>query len=348
MRPLLPLAIAFLLLAQPVAALDVELRAETHRQLPLEPNPFMVKLVNDTDQDLYVSPSFETLQLQIWSDGQWKTCMPMGPPGLSSAQVDWEILVSGATRELSVPRLMCLCDSPLISSPCAINEWYSREDTYRFKVIWSHHPPGSSGRSPESSVPVFNGTVESNVLDVEVLRPAGVDAQALAWARKKGVVPISHEVLAAYPNSIYAAHLWHSATSAIVDTPPSKVLEAIEQEFLPPLHVYVVGADGTVAQQQLPGREALETRRDSIEALLETAASVWVEDSLRLRLAIDELALKNKSAAIDHLQVLAENARDRVKRLAKEYLAMMIDKGMIEREAVDAEVVAELPLALAE
>jgi len=98
---------------------------------------------------------------------------------------------------LAVPASRCLCRENFSSQPCA--DWTERPGTYRLRVTLAPYtdvdaPPGALGE-----------TLQSNVVEIRVKEPAGLDAEAIAWAKGS---PMKVGVLKAFPSSEYAALFW--------------------------------------------------------------------------------------------------------------------------------------------
>ena len=91
------------------------------------------------------------------------------------------------------------------------------------------------------------------------------------------------------------------------------------------------------------GRDLIDWRAKWIGIVLKNHPDIWYADHLKLRLAIDQIAMKNYQAGESDLDKLSREAMPEVAERAKVYLSLMKQKGWVsapvEKSAPEAVVV---------
>ena len=93
--------------------------------------------------------------------------------------------------------------------------------------------------------------------------------------------------------------------------------------------VPVPGARDKSGLAPLSGQAAVEWRQKWFGIVLKSHPDIWFADALRLKLAVDQAALRNYQAAQADLEAIAKDDKARMAPKAKEYLSLMKQKGWI-------------------
>lgn len=155
------------------------------------------------------------------------------------------------------------------------------------------HELERSGPSPSGAA---EWTLTSNGIALSVEEPQGVDAEALAWARKEGHHPVSVEVANEFPSSRYTARVvWQLVT--IHDASPEQLKESMDRGFYP-------GRSSVPDPSSPDGRRAVNTGEDMArwrieqgERLLREQRDFPYERDVRLSVALSYAAIGNEAKA---------------------------------------------------
>jgi len=211
--------------------------------------------------------------------------------------------------------------------------------------VSSHGPyiPRKNGRLLEE-IEAWEGEVLSEPVSVEIVQPTGEDLDAYRAYLDPRQPPEFRfaRQLREFPTSSYAAHIVYKESLGFAGSDPSLALRAMETgSFLG--HRPVPDHTQRRGWRTLSPEEGVLWREKWYSLVLTHHPDIWFADEMRLRLALDQLAIKNTEQATTLLQALAEGAKGRVQKRAGQYLAIMINRGMIKPSAIPAKLRAKLP-----
>ena len=184
----------------------------------------------------------------------------------------------------------------------------------------------------------WEGRIESEICQFEVKPPTGIDLEAYNYFKGDPLSKPS-ELLQKYPTSTYAGYVACPPNQWTSNTAPERILKAIETGS------YLSGGslpDDTGQSKDgwlyLGGKDLIEWRAKWVGIVLKNHPDIWYADDLKLRLAVDQIALKNYQAAESDLDKLSKEAKLEVAEKAKKYLSLMKDKGWIKVPKVNEEI----------
>ena len=203
-------------------------------------------------------------------------------------------------------------------------------------------PPDLTG-ALEGKKP-WKGEIRSETVTIEIEEPSGDDVAAYhAYVEPRQDPKFYYaRQLRDHPTSTYAANIVYKECSGLVLSDPQMVLRSIETGSFAGKNP-VPDPASPRGWTTLEGEEVVAWREKWFGIVLSNHPDIWFADELRLRLALDQVALGNQGAGTDQLEALARDANETVGGLAREFLSLMIEKGMIERDSVDENLVAKLP-----
>ncbi len=165
-----------------------------------------------------------------------------------------------------------------------------------------------------------------------VQAPTGEDAAA--YQVFKGD-PLAHpaDLLQRFPTSTYTAHIVYQRSGAegLSESDPSKIAEALTggMGLMGEIWVPVPGATDKSGLAPLSGQAAVDWRLKWFNIILTNHPDIWFADQLRLKRAVDQVALKNYQVGAADLQTLSQQAKPDVAQKAQTILSAMKQKGWI-------------------
>ena len=203
-------------------------------------------------------------------------------------------------------------------------------------------------------------------IPVEVRQPTGQDAAYLKAlhdalrqyeksahpVRMKGVPLSWHEVLSSFrihsgqialsrfPTSSYAAYVVYGTMHGFMQGEQSMFLRSIERgTYLANSYPDDTGKskDGW---RSLQGDAAAAWWSKWINIILTNHPDIWFADQLRLKRAVDQVALKNYQIGAADLETLSKEATPEVAQKAQKMLGMLRTKGWIKKEPPTSQVKA--------
>jgi hypothetical protein len=302
-------------------ALSLELRPTT--VILGEPLGFKVEWRNGTDAPVSLSTCDTQEGFRRWlvvrrpdgalEHGRWESrAMPMHPlaPGATATFVD--------DLQGSEPSLF--------ATPGRYQVWAEHVSAGRVYM------EGQIAGQPLKYWDYWKGRVESNVCDLEVREPTGVDREA--YDRFGGQPMRAPELLRDFPTSTYTAYvirdftsrgLSGSANDAIVDEFKDGAAGVLRDIPCPPSVSPCVQHDTLETR----GVKALDWTAEWIDLVLKTHPDIWFADEMRLRLALDEFIAGKSALGASDLENLAKNARPEIAEKASEILALLKQKEVV-------------------
>ncbi|HTG84900.1 MAG TPA: hypothetical protein VL853_08810, partial [Gemmatimonadales bacterium] len=184
--------------------MSLELRTSKPALLVAEPYDLRLTLVNHGSGSIAVARTFYSYAkiLLITEDGQVE-CESGNPGVKGAAEVNWEVIAPRAELALGLPAFQCLCKGDH-SAGC--QDWLYRPGIYKLRVVFAHHPNDAGVAAATATPPqgVVDATLESNLIEIRVNEPIGIDADALAWAESINEHPLSVNVINRFPSSTYS------------------------------------------------------------------------------------------------------------------------------------------------
>ena len=159
----------------------------------------------------------------------------------------------------------------------------------------------------------FGSIRQKPVLWEEVLRSHRVDTKSIA--------------LFNHPTSTYAAYLVYSRMAGFGTQDPSAYFGSIEGETFNSNSYPVEAGDSKDNQQWLKGQEAADWWTKWYDVILKNHPDIWFADEMRLKRAVDRIALKNYSLAEAELDALAKDPNFKYRDKARLCLDLMKQKG---------------------
>jgi hypothetical protein len=166
--------------------------------------------------------------------------------------------------------------------------------------------------------PKFSGPYQGALKWMEVSDSARVQSQQIA--------------LSQYPTSTYAAYVVYETSGAkgLMSSDPAYVCQSIaEGSFLSSGSVPDDTGKCKDGWQSLTMEGVLKWREKWFSIVLKNHPDIWFADELRLKKAVDQIALKNYQAGAADLEQLCSNAKPDVAKKARQYLGLIKQKGWI-------------------
>ncbi len=322
------------------------LRLLTPRVLPGEPLFIQIGFHNGTSAPVSLStgdgaPGSKRQLMLRKPDGtvavvQWPSAdMPMHPlaPGESAVFQD----------DLGGSELL------LLTSPGKYELWAEYESAGR--VYWQGEVYGR----PRRYTDYWKGSLKSNTCSFEVIEPQGEDRQAYdGWLKPYATgekslmgkyqgretvlvdgrqecrpVNLLNEILRQYPTSTYAAYVVYDIMRGFGEGDQAVFMNSVETGIY--LSNSYPGDTGKNMDgwKWLKGKEAADWWSKWIGIILKNHPGIWFADELRLKLAVDQVALKNYQGGAADLEVLSKQAKPDVAQKAQSILDAMKQKGWI-------------------
>ncbi len=283
--------------------LKLHLSSMKKTQLAGELWDFRLRLLNSGPAPAFVEPSLLRVGLEMQVESEWIECRRsfVGTPGVRDLR--WQRIDPGA--EMSLPIAYYICRKDLSSANA---DWWDTPGIYAFRASTSHRVPPQvlerSGPAPEGA---NEWTLDSNILELSVSEPVGIDAQALRWAREHGHYPVSLEVANEFPSSRYAAlAVWPLLT--IHDGDPEQVKEYIDKGFYPGRSSVPDPSSPDGRRTVSRGTDMASWRIEHGERLLREQQNFPYERDVRLSVAVGYAVLGKKDQAMRLLNALEDEA----------------------------------------
>ena len=270
------------------SGLILELQTRKTEQLVGEPADLRLFLRNEGSEPVVFSESWLSVQPITLNVGDAPiTCTREGMGIRGAPGASWTTLQPGARWRVKVPIFRCLCQAEPVA-PC--DDWLTKPGTYTLQMGIDHHPEkSSSNRSGGRPSGVWRGQLTSKAVQIRVLAPEGVDAEAWAHAKAIGESPYSGESLKRFPSSRYAALAWYSHIN-IEDADPSAVAALIARgRFL--VTNAVPDPESPDGWASLSGADLARWRIEHAQRILQEQPRFPYTGQLRLAIAVNEVAL---------------------------------------------------------
>jgi len=193
---------------------------------------------------------------------------------------------------------------------------------------------------------VWEGKLHSNEAVIQVLAPQGEDMKAWVQLTHPSNAALdgkcaffltqnSQTLLKDFPSSTYAAYVIHGIMSGFMQWDPNDekkrgyFIGGLETgSFLSNSYPDDTGKskDGW---RSMSGKEAADWWAKWYDIILKNHSDIWFADELRLKKAVDQLALKNYQTGAADLDTLSKQAKPEVAEKAKQYLDLIKKKGWI-------------------
>ena len=265
-----------------------------------------------------VERGFLRVSLEIKMGGDWVDCrLPYAREG-GVRQVEWQRIEPGAAIELQVNNYLCR-KKPEGSTEA---DWWETPGDYTFRASVSQRIPEHalerSGPAPQGA---SEWTLESNLVEVVVREPVGVDAEALAWARENGHHPVSIEVEGKFPTSYYGALMvWQRLT--LHDGTPEQIADSIQKGFYPGRYSIPDASSHEGQRTVSAGEEMARWRIEHGERLLREQPDFPHEREVRLSVAVSYAALGQKDQAMRLLNAIRNGTGTPESQWASRFLTL--------------------------
>ncbi len=179
--------------------------------------------------------------------------------------------------------------------------------------------------------------IQSNHIKFRIVKPTGIDLEVYNKYHNScnQITLTAQDLLQKFPTSTYAAYAVCPPNQWTSNTDPEKILKAIESgSYLSSGSVIDDTGKSKDGYLYLGGKELVEYRTKWIGIVLKNHPDIWYADDLRLRLAVDQIALKNYKQGESDLRNLSEENKGEVAEKARRYLDLMKQKGWIKEEEV--------------
>lgn len=321
-------ALLFFLLTELLAAraealegLTLRLVAKSGTQLVGDAADLRLLLANEGATSAYVDRGFLDLHIEVEMMDVWVTCgqMHRGTPGVRT-EAQWQRIDPGAELLIGLKGgYWCPEDAGPVYSG---RDWREVPGDYKLRVDVSHvilpHELERVGPAPDGA---RDWTLRSNVVEISVKDPVGIDAEALRWARQQKDSPVSIEVANKFPESRYAA-LLIGRRMTIGDAQPEYVKGLIEKGGYPPLD--------SVPDPSFPnGWRSINTAEemarwliDQGESLLRNQQGFPYERDVRLAVALSYAAIGNKEKSTELLNAIKSEKGTPEGQWAARFLAL--------------------------
>lgn len=299
--------------------LEIRYSSLKRTQLAGEPTDLRLFLVNGGAAPAHVARCFLTNDIRMEIEGEWVECVRwQGTPGVPD--VEWQQVDPGA-QVLIGGRELFWC--PKDAGPASNRrDWREVAGNYKLQVEVSHRIPSDevarTGPPPDGA---REWTLRSNIIDIAVKEPYGIDAEALQWARQHGHAPISVQVANQFPSSRYAAlTVWWSLTT--VNTDPEHTRSLIAKGLYPGSNSVPDPGSPNGWRSVNKGEDMARWRIEQGERLLREQQDFPYERDVRLSIAVSYAVLGNKEKATQLLRALAKEARVPESPWAERFLAL--------------------------
>lgn len=202
------------------ASFELRLTTRLPEQLPYLFPDMRLEVVNSSASAMQFPMNAYHVLLYLETDEGWRECRPLvqsRPRPLAS--IEWKEVAAGESFQTGIPGSRCA------EGKGTWFEWANEPGTHRVMAkltTYAHRigvPPGA-----------FDGVLESNVLEFRVKEPAGVEAEAIAWAKGS---PMKVELLDVFPTSEYAAFFIYGVSARLDQADPVKIRSLLERGRYP-------------------------------------------------------------------------------------------------------------------
>jgi hypothetical protein len=168
--------------------------------------------------------------------------------------------------------------------------------------------------------------------DPKTLKGGTMESKALQWGEVLHTTRANAEAicLTRHPTSTYAAYVVYACMAGFAKQDPAVVLGVVHDENSYNSNSY---PDDTGKSKDgwrwLKGKEAVDWWARWYDIILKSHPDIWFADELRLKRAVDQLALKNYQAAQAELELISKDEKAPMAHKAKEYLGLMKQKGWV-------------------
>lgn len=301
--------------------MSLQLRSAKVEQLVAEPYDLRLALANHGSEAISVARAFYMYEriLLTTEDGQVE-CQ-IADRGLRGApKLEWETIKPQEELKLSLPAFSCLCQG---GESAGCRDWLQKPGKYTLKVVLSHHPveTGEVSSASKSGGLPLDGTLESNPVNVRVLEPTGVDADALTWAQSINEHPFSVKVINKFPSSKYAALVVYGKVN-LEGTDPVTVKKLLNRGVFPSWNS-VPDPASPDGWSSLHGSEFARWQVEQAERILRDRPDFPYAGQLKLVIGVDNLALGKKANGMTVLRDLARRPDKPEGAWAKDFLALL-------------------------
>jgi hypothetical protein len=267
------------------------------------------------DPNLWIEVRLPNGASKSWATGTVPAALPIRAP---------------VTIEKGQPAGYSIDYSNIVETTCAPG-LYGVRLRYRVDTGWNNYDA------------FWKGEAVSNWVNIEITAPEGEDAAI--WTRFRAQVPdgacwdfhrwaVYHgaEILVSFPSSTYAAYVVYEASGAkgLMSSDPAYVCQSIaEGSFLSSGSVPDDTGKCKDGWQSLTMEGVLKWREKWFSIVLKKHPDIWFADELRLKKAVDQIALKNYQAGAADLEQLCASAKPDVAEKARQYLGLIKQKGWI-------------------
>lgn len=213
--------------------------------------------------------------------------------------------------------------------------------------VWIEYNPGnlSSGYIEKHSI--LSTPVESNHVFLNIKMPSGLDLEIFEKHHNScnHISLTPQELLQKYPTSTYAAYSIYEYIKGFSSNNPSAVMGQMEGAY-PIYNVNSYPDDNPENKRgwiDLRGKTAFEWWSKWIGIILKNHPDIWFADELRLKNAVNLIAMKRYQEAETELSKLEAKDQFQYKGAAKEYLSLMRQEGWIENVKANEKIETELP-----
>lgn len=299
---------------------ELRLVATKTTQLVGETPDVQLFLLNNSTAPIYVDQGFLRTSIEMKIDDDWVNCgqMTRGTPGVRT-EAQWNRIDPDAELLIGIGSYWCPEDAGPVSQG---RDWTENSGTYQLQVEVSHRIPADAlsriGPAPDGA---RVWTLRSNIVEVSVDDPVGIDEQAFRWAQEHGHSPLSVEVANNFPSSRYGALVvWQSLT--IHDGSPEHIKDFVEKGFYPGRSSVPDASSPNGRRSVSAGEDMARWRIEQGERLLREQENFPYEQDVRLSVAVSYAAVGEKDKATELLQELKSEEGSRESRWAEHFLTL--------------------------
>lgn len=178
----------------------------------------------------------------------------------------------------------------------------------------------------------WSGEVRSEEVHIQFEKAAGLDAEAY-MSLKNCPMCDPAKLLKDFPTSTYAAYniYQRSGAEGLARSESAKVADALTSGMglMGEMWVPVPTGGDKNGLAPLSGQAAVEWRQKWFGIVLKSHPDIWFADALRLKLAVDQVALKNYQGGQADLEALAKNEKSPMACNAKALLSLLKERGLM-------------------
>ena len=327
MKKFIVTTLFFLFIGQFVDAkepLVISLKLIPEEQVLGCPVQSLVVLRNDGNSPIRVPPVSQSRYV-ITIKSASSEGISFNKKGSFEGNIRWEPLKPGEERPYEIDEYL----------------WPHTTKTGVFKIYAEYNPlfkPTIEGNTDDS-------IISSTPISLCIKEPSGKDKEAYEYFKGMPLQPQNYsKLLLEFPTSIYAAYAACSPNQWTSNTDPERIIKSIETEtYLSNGSVPDDTGTSKDGHLHLSGKDLIAWRAKWIGIVLKNHPDIWYADHLKLRLAIDQVALKKYQTGESDLEKLSREAMPEVSEKAKAYLSLMKQKGWtsapVEKSVPEAVVV---------